>query len=161
MGASSGAVSVAAHALGGGVVAPGESSAALLIGACAAVGMVVGSLRTRNGLLELMALLALGQAVAHTALTLPPEHHHGTHATSVMLLAHLAAIPVGAILIRGAETALARIASSVRRVVRALAASGAPVVPLAVAPLAPGTRPAARHLLLSSGLGTRGPPVRV
>ncbi|WP_431965737.1 hypothetical protein [Nocardia sp. bgisy134] len=158
VGSASGAVSIAAHALGGGVISPEQSSVALLIGACAAVGVLVGSLRTRAGLLELMGLLAVGQAVGHTALTMSPGHHHGAHATALMLLAHLAAIPVGALLIRGAEAAAGRAASSVRRAVRVL---GAMPVPALRAVVLVATRDAVmpRKLLLGSGMGTRGPPV--
>ncbi|WP_245673081.1 hypothetical protein [Nocardia lijiangensis] len=158
VGSASGAVSVAAHALGGGVVSPEQPSVALLIGACAAVGVLVSSLRLRAGLLELMGLLAFGQAVGHTALTMSPGHHHGSHATTVMLLAHLAAIPVGALLIRGAEAALAKAASSVRRAVRFVGTMGVPAPPQVVL-VAPRAVAIPRKLLLSSGIGTRGPPV--
>ncbi|MEV0032509.1 hypothetical protein [Nocardia sp. NPDC050793] len=158
VGSASGAVSIAAHALGGGVISPEQSSVALLIGACAAVGVLVGSLRTRAGLLELMGLLAVGQGVGHTALTLSPGHHHGAHATALMLLAHLAAIPVGALLIRGAEAAIRRAASSVRRAARVLGAMPVPALPT-VALLAARDAAIPRRLLLASGIGTRGPPV--
>ncbi|MCP2296757.1 hypothetical protein APR11_003189 [Nocardia amikacinitolerans] len=157
VGSASGAVGIAAHALGGGVVSPERPSLALLIGACAAVGVLVGSLRRRAGFVELMGLLAIGQAVGHTALTMSPGHHHGSHATAVMLAAHLAAIPVGALLIRSAEAALAKAASSVRDVVRVLGPAPAP----ASAPIiriAPRAAACPRRLLLSSGIGTRGPP---
>ncbi|MGV9818724.1 hypothetical protein [Nocardia xishanensis] len=158
VGSASGTVSIAAHALGGGVISPEQSSVALLIGACAAVGVLVGSLRTRAGLLQLMGLLAVGQGIGHTALTLSPGHHHGAHATALMLLAHLAAIPMGALLIRGAEAAVGRAASSVRRAVRVLGALPVPALPTVVLVTA---RDAAipRKLLLGSGIGTRGPPV--
>ncbi|MEU2253636.1 hypothetical protein [Nocardia xishanensis] len=160
VGSASGAVSIAAHALGGGVISPEQSSVALLIGACAAVGVLVGSLRTRAGLLQLMGLLAIGQGIGHTALALAPGHHHGAHATVPMLLAHLAAIPVGALLIRGAEAAVGRAASSVRRAMRVLGALLVPAPPTVVLVTA---RDAAipRKLLLGSGIGTRGPPVHL
>lgn len=139
------------------MVALEQPSVALLIGACAAVGVLVGSLRMRAGFVEIMGLLAIGQAIGHTALTVSPGHHHGSHATTMMLFAHLAAIPVGAMLISSAETALARAASSVRGIVRVLGTVPVPALApiVRIAPRA-GANP--RRLLLSSGIGTRGPP---
>ncbi|TQM32541.1 hypothetical protein [Nocardia bhagyanarayanae] len=157
VGSASGAVGIAAHALGGGVVAPEQPSVALLIGACAAVGVLVGSRRLRTGLVELMGLLAIGQAIGHTALTMSPGHHHGSHATTVMLFTHLAAIPVGALLIRGAEAALTSAASSVRDVVRVLRTVPTPA-PAPIVRVTPRGAVNPRRLLLSSGIGTRGPP---
>ncbi|MFF0533300.1 hypothetical protein ACFYT3_33645 [Nocardia amikacinitolerans] len=157
VGSASGAVAIAAHALGGGAVAPEQPSVALLIGACAAVGVLVSSLRLRAGFVELMGLLTIGQAVGHTALTMSPGHHHGSHATSVMLSAHLAAIPIGALLIRSAEAALAKAVSSVRDVVRVLGPVPAPAS-ASIIRIAPRAAASPRRLLLSSGIGTRGPP---
>ncbi|MFC9898417.1 hypothetical protein ACFVMC_32400 [Nocardia sp. NPDC127579] len=158
VGAASGAVSIAAHAIGGGVVAPGDASVAMLVGACALIGVVVGVLsRGRSGLGGLALQLIAGQAVGHTALTLGPGHTHGSHAEARMLVAHMVAIPVGALLIRAAETALAAAAAGVRGIVRVL--STRPTAAQPVRSISTGA-PAriARRLLLSSGLGTRGPP---
>ncbi|RJO70975.1 hypothetical protein D5S18_27780 [Nocardia panacis] len=155
VGSASGAVGIAAHALGGGEVALGQSGLALLIAACALVGHLVGSLRNRYGLVEVMVLLAGGQTLGHTALSLAPGHQHGG-ATGAMLAAHLVAIPVGAVLIRGAELAITRVVSSVRRIVAAL-------LPLpateSTGVRAFGSLPALRPILLGSGTGTRGPPL--
>ncbi|MEU8897399.1 hypothetical protein [Nocardia sp. NPDC048505] len=157
VGSASGAVSIAAHALGGGMVSPGDSSIVLLLGACAVVGVVVGALRERTGFAELVLLLAAGQAIGHTALTLAPCHQPGSHADGPMLLAHVLAIPLGALLIRAAEAGLARAASSVRCVVHALRTR--PTAHRAATSIAvdPAIR-VARRFLLSSGPGTRGPP---
>ncbi|MFG1796619.1 hypothetical protein [Nocardia sp. NPDC049149] len=158
VGAASGAVSIAAHAVGGGVVAPGGSSISLLIAACAVVGVVVGGRRARHRVADVMVLLAVGQAFGHVALTISPGHHHGSHLTSVMLAAHLAAVPVGAVLIRGAEIAVARAVSAADRTVRVLESGPAPgFVPNSPIPFGP--LPAYRRLLFSSGSGLRGPPV--
>ncbi|WP_240772191.1 hypothetical protein [Nocardia sp. CS682] len=158
VGSASGAVSIAAHALGGGVVAPGQSSIALLIAACTAVGVAVGARRTRHGLVEVMALLTIGQAVGHVALTMSPGHHHGAGTTAIMGVAHLLAIPVGALLIRGAEIAVTRGISAANRTARVL--STRPAVPFAVAYTVPiGPLVPARRLLFSSGFGLRGPPL--
>lgn len=157
VGSVSGAVSIAAHALGGGDVSPGQSSIAMLIAACTVVGVVVGARRARFGVAEVMVLLAIGQAVGHVALTMSPGHHHSTGMTSIMGAAHLAAIPVGALLIRGAEIAFGRAVSAADRAVRAL--NTRPAAPFALhnaVPVGPLTAP--RRLLFSSGFGLRGPP---
>ncbi|WP_228000585.1 hypothetical protein [Nocardia australiensis] len=157
VGSASGAVSIGAHALGGGAVSPDQSAVVLLIAACALVGVGVAAIRVRHGLVVLMTLLAIGQAVGHTALSLAPGHHHAPHAPAAMLAAHLIAIPAGALLIRAAEFALARAASSVRRTARALRA--APIADPRFAYATPtGVAPTPHRLLLSSGIGTRGPP---
>lgn len=157
VGAASGAVAIAAHALGGGAVSPDRSSITLLIAACAVVGTAIASTRVRRGASELAVLLAAGQTIGHLAMTMSPEHHHGPHMTAHMLVAHLIAIPSGAVLIRAAELAIARAASSVRRTLSVLytvplVATRLPLV--RAARLAPG----ARWFLVGSGVGTRGPP---
>ncbi|MFI6169790.1 hypothetical protein ACIBCN_23625 [Nocardia sp. NPDC051052] len=159
VGSVSGAVSIAAHALGGGDVSPGQSSITVLIAACTVVGVVVGARRARFGVGEVMVLLAIGQAVGHVALTMSSGHHHNTGMTSVMVAAHLAAIPVGALLIRGAEIAFGRAVSAATRVVRALGTRlAAPFALHYAVPVGPLTAP--RRLLFSSGYGLRGPPPR-
>nr|WP_051161598.1 hypothetical protein [Nocardia transvalensis] len=155
VGAASGAVSIAAHALGGGVVSLGSAAVPLLVAACTLVGVVVAALGT--GLPRLMLMLGAGQVVGHAALSAAPGHCHPAVFTSAMLVAHLVAIPVGALLVRGAEIALGRILSSVRRVVVALAGTletsrPTPRIVRAVRVTIP------RRLLLSSGTGRRGPP---
>lgn len=157
VGSASGAVSIAAHALGGGTVAPDQATLALLLAACTLVGFLVTAVRSRHGAAEVMAMLGIGQAIGHMALSL--GHHHSGGMTAVMLVAHLIAIPVGALLIHGAEIAAARAASSVRRAVVALETlpylSLSPVVAVPA-----GSAATPRRLLLSSGIGTRGPPAR-
>ncbi|MFI9503232.1 hypothetical protein [Nocardia sp. NPDC052566] len=155
VGSASGAVSVAAHALGGGVVSPTQSSVALLLVACGLVGFAVASIRPRHGLVEMMAMLAVGQAFGHTALALGHHHHGGI--TAIMLGAHLVAIPAGAVLIRGAEVAIGRAVSSVRQVVRAL--NFVPAVAFSPASAILTWHGSIRRLLVGSGIGTRGPPI--
>ncbi|GAA5093221.1 hypothetical protein [Nocardia iowensis] len=157
VGSASGAVSIAAHALGGGVVSPGQSSIALLVAACAVVGVVVGVRRTRHGVAEVMVMLAIGQAVGHSALTMSPGHQHSSGMTAAMAVAHLAAIPVGALLIRGAEIAVTRAVSAANGTVRVL--SSRPAAPATIAyAVFVGPLSAPRRLLFSSGFGLRGPP---
>ncbi|WP_280266065.1 hypothetical protein [Nocardia wallacei] len=155
VGAASGAVSIAAHALGGGAIAVGSTALTLLVTACTLTGVLVSAIG--SGLPRLMLMLAAGQAIGHAALSMSPEHCHPAMFSSAMLIAHLVAIPVGALLIRGAEVALGRALSSVRRAVVALAASvpappGSPLLPRHTGVAAP------RRLLISSGIGRRGPP---
>ncbi|MFI6865613.1 hypothetical protein [Nocardia sp. NPDC050406] len=154
VGTASGAVAVAAHALGGGTAFP-EASLALLLATCALIGVVVATVRPRSGVLSTMVMLAVGQGVGHEALSIAPHHHrHGL--TAAMVAAHLVAIPVGAMVIRAAETGLRRAVTSVRRFIVALGfTSTPPGRPLAALP-AP--RNVALRLLVSSGIGRRGPP---
>lgn len=154
VGSAAGAVSLAAHALGGGTVHLSQSSLVQLIGVCAAVGVVAGSRRGRIGRVELVALLAAGQAIGHTALSV--GHPHSAHPTPAMLVAHLVAMLCAALLIRCAEAGLVAAGSSLRRAMAALIGAprwaSAPVVLAGVGATADTGR------FLSGGVGTRGPP---
>ncbi len=157
VGSASGAVSIAAHAVGGGTVSATQSPLVLLIAACTGVGVLVGVRRNRYGVAEIMGLLAIGQAVGHLALTAAPGHQHSAGMSAVMLGAHLAAIPLGAALIRGAELAVVRALSAANQAVRVLhTAPAPPFEPAYAIPLGSLTTP--RRLLRSSGFGRRGPP---
>lgn len=156
VGAASATVSIAAHAAGGGAVTLGCSATALLSAGCALAGALALSLRPGHGPVPLMALLALGQTIGHTALTAAPGHHHGVIPNAPMLAAHLLAIPVGAVLIHTAERAVRWAVSRLKKVLRGRAFRGLPC-PCAVA-VAESDQRAARRPLLSSGSGTRGPP---
>ncbi|WP_433665881.1 hypothetical protein ACQP06_19025 [Nocardia sp. CA-136227] len=157
VGASSGAVAILAHGLGGGATLTQGSALPLLVGACTVIGVVVATLRPRYGLAGTMGLLAAGQALGHAALSMPPGHHH--HSTPAgMLIAHLVAIPVGALVIRAAETGLRRAVTGVRRFLLALGAVLTPPTRPVHARVAD-DRAEARRLLVSPGIGRRGPPV--
>lgn len=156
VGAASGAVAILAHGLGGGASSPDSSALTLLLGVCALIGVVVASLRPRYGIAGTMALLAVGQSVGHAALSLAPGHHHHLASPS-MLLAHLIAIPVGALAIHAAEAGMRRAVTSVRRVILTLVS--APPPPAAAPRARAGDdRAAARRLLVSPGIARRGPP---
>ncbi len=156
VGSAAGAVSLAAHPLGGGTVHLSQASIVQLIGVCAAVGVVAGSRRGRVGRVELVGLLAAGQGIGHAALTM--GHPHSAHLTPAMLFAHLVAMLCAAVLIRVAEAGLRAAASSVRRALAALVGAlrwqYAPVV-LAGSGMSIGS-----GRFLSGGVGTRGPPPR-
>ncbi|MDR7166983.1 hypothetical protein J2W56_000701 [Nocardia kruczakiae] len=154
VGAAACTVSIAAHALGGGTVAPGSAAIMMLIAASTAIGCLAA--HTRTGLFRLMGLLAIGQLLGHLALTFSP-HCHDVLITAPMLVAHLVATVGGAILVRGAEITLRRAVSLIRRAVgvvtHILETTGAPAV-VSV----PETVTAPRRLVLASGTGRRGPP---
>jgi hypothetical protein len=155
VGAASGAVSVGAHALGGGPVSLTSSAVVLLVAACALTGTVAAAMRP--GLARLLPMLAVGQAIGHVALAISPEHCHGRLLTPPMLAAHALAVPVGALLIRGTEAALRRLYGCVLRVLVALTTTVvAPQAHSARTPAPPSISP--RRLLISSGIGRRGPP---
>ncbi|WP_328400724.1 hypothetical protein [Nocardia sp. NBC_00403] len=157
VGSASGAVSIAAHALAGGTVSPGRSALALLLAACTLTGAVVASMRTRHGVVEVMAMLAIGQTVGHLALSMSAGHHHSTHTGGAMLMAHLITIPVGGLLIHSAQRAITGAASSAVRAVGVLGTGPlAPRTPALAVSFSAAQTP--KRLLFSSGIGTRGPP---
>ncbi|MFF0633189.1 hypothetical protein ACFYTS_11880 [Nocardia sp. NPDC004151] len=155
-GASSGAVAILAHGLGGGASLTDGSALALLLAACTVIGVVASSMRPRYGLPGTIGMLAAGQAIGHAALSMSPGHHHHS-SSAAMLIAHLVAIPVGALLIRAAEAGLRRAVTGVRRFLLALSAILAPPV-RRMRPRPADDRAVARRLLVSPGIGRRGPP---
>ncbi|MFG1784087.1 hypothetical protein ACGFIU_16750 [Rhodococcus oryzae] len=157
VGSTSGAVSIAAHALGGGA-APTESSVVLLMLGCAAVGAVIASVRVaRHQLLVVAAALSLGQAIGHIALEMGAVHLHGPQLSPQMVAAHAAAVAVTAVLIRAGERGCISALSALSRRVPAPFTEVPVLVPVAVRVPADSPTPA-RWLLVGSGTGTRGPP---
>lgn len=155
-GSAAGAVSIAAHGLGGAGMPLDQTAIVLLIAACTATGALSGSLRTRHGIAEVMAMLVFGQALGHTALSVS-AHGHEHSATALMLVAHLMAVLVGALLIHGAELAVRYVLASMRGVFLALD----PVLPVPdelARPILRTTVPRRLPILVSSGIGRRGPP---
>lgn len=129
---------------------------ALLLAACALIGVVASALPRGNTPLATMAVLAVGQGVGHTALSLGHGAHHHTF-SAAMLLAHLVAIPAGALAIRAAEVGVCRAITSVRRLVLVLGGVPAPSARPRPLPRAD-ERAVLRQLLLRPGIGLRGPP---
>ncbi len=141
---------------------PSESAVVLLILACASVGAVVTSIDTRRSppALLLALMLAAGQAIGHATLTIASDHQHGLLLSLPMLAAHIAAVGVCAVLIRGAERGYVVAASTVAAIVAVLLRPWA----AEPSPFAARTRYRAKVVLrqlLTSGLGTRGPPAFV
>ncbi|WP_245865397.1 hypothetical protein [Rhodococcoides kyotonense] len=155
VGAASGTLSIAAHGVGGGAMMPSESALVLLVVVSAALGGAVAML---GGRLSMVAVLALGQVSGHTVLTIASEHHHGTSITPSMLTAHAVATVVCALLIHAALLGYGRAVSILRRIVPVLC------LVLPVEDARPRERTEYRpdvvlRLPVSSGVGTRGPPV--
>ncbi|MGF7124001.1 hypothetical protein [Rhodococcus sp. AG1013] len=159
VGSASGAVSIAAHGLGGGVAVPSEQAVVLLLAGSAVVGAITASARTvGHPLLFLGAVLAAGQGIGHLTLTLASDHGHGLHLTPQMLAAHAAATVVGAMLIRAAERALLGVITSVLRIVVAvLSAPPVPDVRRWTPTVVRRLDPTIGWITRSAG-GTRGPP---
>ena len=157
VGALTGAIAVAAHALGGGG-APSSATWTFLIALCCSLGVAAGSVRVR-GALPIALWLAVGQAGGHWALSLglgsdmAPMHHP---LTPTMLAAHAAAIAVCAALVSAAEKLYGPITSVLR----------APFAEPFTLPLAPRSiavdrdvEPAALPVVATSTISRRGPPV--
>ncbi|NEW25370.1 hypothetical protein [Nocardia cyriacigeorgica] len=119
-GSLSGTISVAAHGWASGGMAPSSSTLALLLAASALVGaLVAGPGRLRTGSAGLLTVLAAGQLLGHLAMGWGSGHlHHGdVQLTPTMIAAHLVAVVIAALLIRGAEFAYRMGRSALARVV--------------------------------------------
>ncbi|WP_068154769.1 hypothetical protein [Rhodococcus phenolicus] len=164
VGAVSGAVSIAAHGMAGGGSPPG-TGVVLLIAACVAIGAIVASVpAAAHRRRALVAALAAGQFVGHLTLTLVSEqisgHTHPLAPSAPMLVAHVAAVGVSAVLVRGAERGCRAAIAAVTRIVLAVLS-----LPPAEAPLWIST-PVHRAtlspwLLAGATAGVRGPPLPV
>ncbi|MFE9784325.1 hypothetical protein ACFYO7_02970 [Nocardia salmonicida] len=155
VGSASGAVAVLAHGLGGATAVPGGSALTLLFAACALIGVVVTALPRGNNAMSTMVVLAVGQCAGHTALSLGHVQHHAI--SGAMVIAHLVAIPVGAIAIRAAEVGVCRAVTSVRQLVLVLVGVASPAEHPVRLPVAD-ERAVLRQLLLRPDIGLRGPP---
>ncbi|MFG1768421.1 hypothetical protein ACGFIX_02505 [Nocardia salmonicida] len=156
VGSASGAVAILAHGLGGATGVPAGSALTLLFAACALIGVVVTALPRGNSAMSTMVVLAVGQCVGHTALSLGHFQHHPI--SGAMVLAHLVAIPVGAIAIRAAEVGVRRAITGVRQLILVLAGVASPAERPVRLPAAD-ERAVLRQLLLRPDIGLRGPPV--
>lgn len=157
VGAASGALSVAAHGVGGGAMMPSEAALILLLAISAAVGGAVAALGERGGWASTPATLVVGQLLGHTILTIAAEHDHGSFLTPTMASAHAFATVLCALLIRAAVRGHGHALSILRRILPALNLS----IPVQEFPRAgaPEYRPdVVLRLLVCSGVGTRGPP---
>ncbi|BCN67582.1 hypothetical protein GS894_03825 [Rhodococcus hoagii] len=155
-------LAIGAHGLAGGGAPRGSTF--LLLGGVAAVlaaaVIAVPALATRRR--WLVPVLATGQVLSHSALSLGDAHgamHSGSHSTTPMLLAHSVAVVACAVLIAGAELVGPRAAAALRRILPSIVA----VLPVRLEPALPHVvddiRPA-RSLVAVGPIARRGPPVR-
>ncbi|AZG45667.1 YtxH domain-containing protein [Gordonia insulae] len=150
-------VAVAAHGLGSGSM-PGPSGLLLSAGIGALVAAVLGGGRRRTTTTDTVfvtGLLTSAQIGSHLAFTVgqpPMAMHHD--AVLPMLLTHLVAVPLGAVLIVVASSLLAILTSTIWRLV--------PPPPIAPAPVVLPIRwadPWVPAGPVVGGTGVRGPPV--
>lgn len=148
------ALSLAAHATGGGHLAVGPGMVGLLL-----VGVTVGAVatatpRARN-VGPMALLLSAGQLVGHAVLAV--GHPHAAAAThGPMLTAHVGAVLVGALLINAGE----RLCRLLGRVVRRTAVPAeATVSDTPERVLCAADQPLFAELLLATSMSHRGPPV--
>lgn len=151
------ALAVAAHGVGSGALPMGASAAELVLLA-ATVGALAATIARAADPRVLLALLGAGQLLGHLMLS-AAGHAHSTAASppaAVMLIAHLTAIAVGAILIAAGD----RLCCAVSRAVRAAVRTPGPIVPAPPAVAAGGAdQPLRSSLLLAASVSHRGPPV--
>lgn len=148
-GATSGAVSIAAHGLGGGGT-PSQSTVALLIATTLALGVSAAGTRLPVGV-----ILGTGQVLGHVVLTFDDGHTHVPG--PAMILAHGVATVVAALLVVAAERGCRRALTALCRI-----ASTPPprlVVPTVV-PIPPRI-PVLRSIFRAAGIAPRAPPVTV
>ncbi|WP_146108034.1 hypothetical protein V5P93_000048 [Actinokineospora auranticolor] len=163
LGGTTAALAVSAHGMAGG----GVPDTAVTLALTALVGWAGTAIADRrHGLLTTLALLGASQYGLHVLLTdvLPPSGHDHAHGTAtvnglLMLATHVVATVVSALLLTGADTALAALGRVFTGLIR----------PLADAPAPTTTRPTparvgehAGHLLavvLREVCARRGPPL--
>lgn len=150
------ALSLAAHATGGGHLAIGPATVGLLL-----VGVTVGAVATAIpsawSVGAMALLLTAGQLVGHAVLTV--AHPHAAIAPrGPMLATHFGAVLLGALLISAGERLCRTLSCVVRR-------TAAPVGGIVFAPparvLTPGDQPLFSERLLVTSMSHRGPPVAV
>ncbi|WP_187686038.1 hypothetical protein [Nocardia wallacei] len=165
-------LAVAGHGAAGGGY-PGSGSSALLVLTAGAVGMCTGGRGAAEtvGPARLFAMLTGGQLAGHAVLTATVGHAHGAAARETaraadlvvggmpfpsgwMLLAHLLAALLCAMLIGAAE----RLYRAVSQAVRSIAGVPGPP-PVARAARWPGAAARTYRFLRPGAIGSRAPPV--
>lgn len=167
VGAISGAVAVAAHGLGGGML-PGGPAIVLLVLGSAVIGAAsvipvaslapVSSPADLQRRLPVVALyLSAGQVLGHYLLVLASSHPHGGHWSVPMVAAHALAALGAAALICSAERLFGAIAAVLWQLILVLVAlrGAGPTRRRGILWWAPDL---AARTLAGSGRATRGPP---
>lgn len=151
------ALAIAAHGTAGGVL-PGGAVATQLMVLAVTLGTVAATVTAASRAVVLWALLGVGQLLAHALLAAADHVHSSGPASSAaaMLVAHLAAMTVGAILI----AAGARFCAAVSHAVRAVAPRQCLSPPATTSVVARSTdQPRHSTLFLAASVSHRGPPV--
>jgi hypothetical protein len=150
-------LSLAGHAAGGGGVDPVGLAIVVLLS-----GLLGAALAGRSlSWLKLTALLVAGQGLLHLMMTFTSSHAHagGEHGASAMVIAHVCAAGLAALVIRNADDLIGRWASFLRAAIAAWRL--APARPALRTELLRQVRAAAvpSTTALHRGLRRRGPPV--
>lgn len=156
VGATSAAVAIGAHSVGGAMV-PGTGSVVLVLAVCAVIGAIATTAHGVRGFAPVLALVGAGQLIGHCTLVFASGHMHGGHWSAAMVSAHVVAAVGCAALICVAERLCDAAGRRVRRMI---------VVVLDVTEDDGLYRPAppplhhdlVPRLLVRSAFGTRGPP---
>lgn len=158
VGASSAAVAVAAHSVGGADL-PAAPAIVLLVLACAALGAAASSpAENQRCLPVVLAYVSAGQLVGHCALVFASTHAHADHWSVPMLASHVVSALSCAALICTVERLSGALAGVLWRLILVLQA------------LVDGDQPRmsrpvwwhcglASRILARCGPGTRGPPL--
>lgn len=165
VGATAMGLAVTGHAVGGRSLPASSTAVALL--ALTVAGSV--ALSGRRWTVSALVTVLLGvQAVCHVAFADHPtaapvaDHHHAAHSvTASMLVAHVLAALVTAVLLRRGESWCWRLAALLSRpmhVARVFTARTVPASRDRLVPSADGSLAVLRSLLLADGQPRRGPP---
>jgi hypothetical protein len=149
-----GALALAAHGFADAMV-PSGGAIALLAVVSAAFGAGVARWARSSQVCVLIGVLAVGQLIGHLTLSAGGAMP-GAHTSPLMLIAHLSAVVVGAVLVTSCErfyTALSSVIRRYRTAIAPLASVGAQRVWVQVDPSVQRIR------LLAALISHRGPPV--
>ncbi|WP_405179260.1 hypothetical protein OG225_36155 [Nocardia sp. NBC_01377] len=156
-GAVSGAAALAAHGMGGGML-PTDSTLVLLVAGCVLVG-VIGAGPAGRWWPVPIAQLGAGQLLGHLVLAWTSEHTHPMALTPAMLVSHAVFAVVVGIALGIAERLARAVVSSLRWWLVLLTRHAETVADQRCLAVPGRNSPTPARLLLSSGLGNRGPPV--
>jgi hypothetical protein len=152
------ALALTAHAAAGG--APSGAGAVLLGLLAATVAAITATADAAADIRILLMLLAAGQFVAHTTLTVVGHNHGGDHCGAAlgpaMLAAHTLAVVISAVLIAAGDRLCRAVCSAMRVFLRDVPR---PVVSAAAARVVGTDQPLQSALLLAASISHRGPPV--
>jgi hypothetical protein len=152
------ALAIAAHGTAGGGL-PSGSTATLLALVSITLGTLVATIRDAAGIRVLVTVLTVGQLLGHVLLGFGGHSHQSVDGAplGVMIVAHVAAIAIGASLI----AAGGHLCDAVSRVLVAVTRPAPrPVASMTATAVRSSDQPRQSARLLSTSLSHRGPPVR-